>query len=205
MIHLFIVGILVIISTYFIGTALTTSDILPAQSSLQAQSIDYLFGIHMWLFAFFFSLIVVFLVYSLVVFRRKKGEEGDGAHFEGNTKLEIVWTVVPLGIVIFLAVVGAQVLGDVERRAPDAIEVNVIGEAPIAEIAVIRNNVTTHTHVGSSTAERLSYVDTEALCEIPLITDPVGQRLVFYYVRVTQTDGEMAWSSPIWLLIGGEE
>ena len=88
---------------------------------------------------------------------------------------------------------------------PREIEVRVIGEAPIAEITVIRNNVTIHTHAGSSAMERVSYVDTEPLRKVPLIVDPAGQRLVFYYVRVTQTDGEIAWSSPIWLLIGKEE
>ena len=74
MIHLLIVAVLVVISTIAIGLFLTNAPILPVEASNQAVQIDSLFHIHFWLIAFFFSLIVVFIVYSLVVFRRRKGE-----------------------------------------------------------------------------------------------------------------------------------
>lgn len=125
MIHLAIVAVLVIASTLLLGSYFSSGAVLPAQSSAQAEIIDGLFGIHGWLIAFFFSLIVVFLVYSVVVFRRRKGELGDGVYMTGNTRLEIVWTVIPLAIVLYLSVIGAQTLADVERRDPTALEVNV--------------------------------------------------------------------------------
>jgi cytochrome c oxidase subunit 2 len=77
------------------------------------------------LISFLFALIVVILVYSLVVFRRKKGETGDGAHIEGNTTLEIAWTLIPLLIVIFLAYLGAYSLGEVRRIDMTALQVKV--------------------------------------------------------------------------------
>ncbi|MBW8010891.1 MAG: cytochrome c oxidase subunit II [Chloroflexi bacterium] len=126
MVHFVIVGILVIISTYFVFNGLVNADLLPEQASLQAEAIDELFNVEWFFIAFFFSLIVVFLLYSIVVFRRKPGEEGDGDHIEGNTKLEIVWTVIPLGIVIYLAILGAQTLGKIEARDPNALEINVV-------------------------------------------------------------------------------
>lgn len=126
MIHYVIVGILVVISTILVRTGLHSLDLLPEQASLQARSIDWLFGIHIDLIAFFFSLIVVFLLYSIIVFRRRRGSEEEvGAHFSSNTKLEVIWTIIPLGIVLVLAVLGAQILGDVERRDPGALEVDV--------------------------------------------------------------------------------
>jgi cytochrome c oxidase subunit 2 len=125
MIHFAIVAVLIIISTAVLGTLFSSEALLPAQSSSQAVIIDGLFGVHAWLIAFFFSLIVVFLLYSVVVFRRRKGELGDGVYMTGNARLEIIWTVVPLAIVLYLAVIGAQTLADVERRDPTAIEVNV--------------------------------------------------------------------------------
>jgi len=125
MIHLIIVSVLVIISTLLIGSFVRVEDLLPVQASVQGEIIDGLFGVHIWLIAFFFSLITVFMLYSIVVFRRKKGEKGSGAYMTGNHTLEIVWTVIPLLIVLYLAVIGATTLADVERRDPDAIVVNV--------------------------------------------------------------------------------
>jgi cytochrome c oxidase subunit 2 len=36
------------------------------------------------------------MFYALFVFRRRKRDTSEGEHFEGNTVLEILWTVVPL-------------------------------------------------------------------------------------------------------------
>jgi cytochrome c oxidase subunit 2 len=116
---------LVLISTVGIGLFLTNAHILPVAASQQAGTVDWLFHVHFWFIAFFFSLIVVFLVYSLVVFRRKNGEKGDGVYLEGNQRLEIIWTIIPIAIVLWLAVIGADTLSDVERRDPNAITVDV--------------------------------------------------------------------------------
>jgi cytochrome c oxidase subunit 2 len=125
MIHLLIVAGLIVVSTIGIGLFLTNAPLLPLQASEQAITVDWLFNIHWWLIAFFVSLIVVFILYSVVVFRRRPGERGDGVYMHGNTRLEIVWTIVPIAIVLWLAVIGADTLADVERRAPDAITVDV--------------------------------------------------------------------------------
>jgi cytochrome c oxidase subunit 2 len=126
MIHYIVVSVLVIISTIVLRTGLHNIDLLPAQASMQAKTVDWLFGIHIDLIAFIFSLIVVFILYSIVVFRRRRGDDSDGAYIEGNPVLEIVWTIIPLGIVLYLAFVGAQALADLERRDPDAMKVDVI-------------------------------------------------------------------------------
>ena len=94
--HFVIVAILVIISTLLVKAGLDAVGLLPVQASAQAGPIDRLFNVHFWLISFLFSLIIVFMLYSIVVFRRKPGETGEGAHFEGNTKLELFWTAVPL-------------------------------------------------------------------------------------------------------------
>ena len=125
MIHLLIAAVLVVISTILLGLFLTNAPLLPVQASTQAQTIDSLFHIHWWLIAFFVSLIVVFILYSLVVFRRRKGERGDGVYMEGNQRLEMIWTIIPIGIVLWLAVIGSGSLSEVERRDPLAITVDV--------------------------------------------------------------------------------
>ncbi|MCW5876861.1 MAG: cytochrome c oxidase subunit II [Anaerolineales bacterium] len=125
MVHFVIVGVLVIASTLGLGLLLTNAPILPLMASEQAVTVDWLFNIHWWLIAFFFSLITVFILYSVFVFRRKPGERGDGKFVADNHRLEAVWTIIPIGIVLSLAVIGASTLADVERRDPSALSVDV--------------------------------------------------------------------------------
>jgi cytochrome c oxidase subunit II len=124
--HFIINAVLVIVSTFAIHAGLSSVGLLPALASAQGVSIDQLFGIYTWGIAFLFSLIVVVLLYSLVVFRRKKGETGDGVHMEGSSQLEIAWTVLPLIAVLYLASLGAQSLAETRRIDPSAMIVKVI-------------------------------------------------------------------------------
>jgi cytochrome c oxidase subunit 2 len=88
---------------------------MPLAASAQAIPIDRLWDLEMMTISFLFALIVVPLFYSLVAFRRRKGETGDGVHMEGNTTLEITWTVIPLFIVLVFAYLGAENLAEVRR------------------------------------------------------------------------------------------
>jgi cytochrome c oxidase subunit 2 len=100
--HFFIVAALVLVSTLLMYWILDSALPLPVQASLEALTIDGLINSHVWLIAFLFSLVVVIMLYSIVAFRKRQDDESDGVHFEGNTTLEIVWTVVPLITVIVL-------------------------------------------------------------------------------------------------------
>jgi cytochrome c oxidase subunit 2 len=75
--------------------------------------------------SFLFALIVGPILYSLVVFRRRKGDTTDGVHMEGNASLEIGWTVAPLILVVVFAYWGSYSLGEVRRVDPHALVVNV--------------------------------------------------------------------------------
>jgi cytochrome c oxidase subunit 2 len=123
--HFLVVGILVIVMAVLTYFGLDAAGLMPIQASAQAVSIDWLWNWQIIAISFLFSLIVVPMVYSLVVFRRKKGETGDGEHIEGNTPLEIAWTVVPLLIVLAFAYMGAYSLGDTRRIDPNAMVVKV--------------------------------------------------------------------------------
>jgi len=65
------------------------------------------------------------MVYSLVVFRRKKGDTTDAEHMEGNTRLEITWTIIPLFLVMIFAYLGAANLAETRRVDPEAMIVKV--------------------------------------------------------------------------------
>jgi cytochrome c oxidase subunit II len=123
--HFFIVTILVILCTILVYIGLNAIGLLPIQASEQAIAIDKLFDVHIALISFLFSLIMVILLYSLIVFRRRKGESEYGAYFKGNSGLEVVWTLIPFIIVVFLAYLGAYSLGEIRRIDLSALQVNV--------------------------------------------------------------------------------
>lgn len=125
--HFVIVGILVIVVAVLTYVGLDAAGLMPVPASAQAAPIDWLWDLQVKIIAFLFALIVVPMVYSLLFFRRRKGDTTDAAHIEGNTKLEIVWTVIPLIIVVGLAFIGAQNLGEIRRVDPNAMVVNVTG------------------------------------------------------------------------------
>jgi cytochrome c oxidase subunit II len=125
--HFIFVGILVILTSVLVYFGLVQAKLLPEAAAVQAGPIDRLFQLEMVAISFLFSLIVVPLLYSLIAFRRKTGDTGDGQHFEGNTKLEIFWTVIPLIMVIGLAYLGAENLAAVTRADPNAMEAKVTG------------------------------------------------------------------------------
>jgi cytochrome c oxidase subunit 2 len=125
--HFIIVGIFTVLLSIVVYMGLTEAKLLPIAAAVQAGPIDRLFRLELVAISFLFSLIVVPLIYSLVVFRRKTGDTGDGQHFEGNTRLEIFWTVIPLFVVLGLAYLGAENLAEVTRADPEAMEAKVTG------------------------------------------------------------------------------
>lgn len=126
--HFVIVGILVIVLAFLTYIGLDAAGLMPVQASAEAVFIDWLWNLEVMTISFLFALIVVPLFYSLIVFRRRKGETGDGEHIEGNTTLEVTWTVIPLFIVLVFAYLGAYNLGETRRINPQAMEIEVTAQ-----------------------------------------------------------------------------
>ena len=125
--HFIIAGVLVAIGTAVMYWVLDVVLRLPLAASTQASVIDRFMNLHLILIAFLFSLVVVFMLYSMVAFRRRNGDDSDGVHFEGNSVLEIVWTVVPLIVVVIFGYIGIVSLNDITRAAPNELVVDVTG------------------------------------------------------------------------------
>ena len=123
--HFIIVGILVIVAASLTYMGLDALNLMPVAASAQAGPIDWMWNWQVVAMSFLFALIVVPLLYSLVAFRRKKGDTADAEHIEGNTKLEIGWTIAPLFIVMVFAYMGAYSLAETRRVDPQAMIVNV--------------------------------------------------------------------------------
>jgi cytochrome c oxidase subunit 2 len=129
--HFIGVAVLVAVLTAVLGFglqfAMENGYLMPPLASRQGIWVDWLFGYHFWVIAFLFSLIVGFMLYSIIFFRQKKGEEKDGVHFEGHTGLEVMWTILPLGAVVFFAYLGGESLSNILAENPNAMRVNVTG------------------------------------------------------------------------------
>jgi cytochrome c oxidase subunit 2 len=125
--HLIANIVLVIVVSLLVYFGIESAHVLPVAAATQAITIDQLFNIEWMAISFLFALIVVPLAYSLIVFRRRKGDMEDAPHMEGNTTLEITWTVIPLFAVLGLAYLGGQSLAATLRVDPQAQEVRVTG------------------------------------------------------------------------------
>ena len=123
--HYVITGVLVIVLAIATYAGLMAVKLMPVEASAQSIPIDQLWNVEIAIICFLFALIMVPLVYSLIMFRRKKGDTSDGPHIEGNNTLEIIWTVIPLITVLVLAYMGTYTLGDVLAVDPNALEINV--------------------------------------------------------------------------------
>jgi cytochrome c oxidase subunit 2 len=125
--HILIASVLVIIVAALVMLGLSALDLVPELASEEGLSVDQMFTVQIYIIAFVFSLIVVFMLYSIVVFRRKPGDTNDGAFVKGNTPLEITWTIVPLVVVLALGVWGAMQLNDITAADPGELVVEVTG------------------------------------------------------------------------------
>lgn len=78
--------------------------LMPVAASHEAELVDELFDVMMTISFGLFILVEGALIYAAVRFRRRKGDEGDGEHLEGNIPLEIVWTAIPAVVVLGIAI-----------------------------------------------------------------------------------------------------
>ncbi|RIK40037.1 MAG: cytochrome c oxidase subunit II [Chloroflexi bacterium] len=125
--HFIIVSVLIAIGTVVLYWLLETVLPLPAQASVESLTIDQLIRWHLWLIAFLFSLVVVFMLYAIIIFRRREGDDTEGEHFEGNTTLEILWTAIPLALVVIFAFIGIDTLNRVVFEDPNEVTVKAVG------------------------------------------------------------------------------
>jgi len=125
MMHFVVVGALVLVSTFLTYFGLTSLGLMPVQASAQSIPVDWMWNWQVIAMSFFFSLIVVPMIYSFVVFRRKPGDDTDAEHIEGHTQLELTWTILPLFVVAAFAYMGSFTLSETLRADPSAMVINV--------------------------------------------------------------------------------
>jgi cytochrome c oxidase subunit 2 len=103
-------------------------DWFPEQGSEEAAPIDTLYDVLLAASIPIFVFVMTVAIYSVIRFRARPGDTGDGAPIHGNAKLEVFWVTVPFLLVTALAIYGWVVLVDIEEPQPDAMVVEVRGE-----------------------------------------------------------------------------
>ncbi len=109
-------------------------------------------------------------------------------------------------MVIGFFIAGAAMGSELNTKAKPGLSFNrhitgfVAGTAPIQEISFIRNGKPFHTFHPKEPHLEFAIDDTDLISKI-LLPDPSGEKppFVYYYMRVVQEDGHIAWSSPIWI------
>ena len=104
-------------------------DWFPTGASKQAHRIDTLWDVLLIASVPVFVLVEVVVLYCVVRFRMKPGEElKDGPPIHGNTTLEIVWTAIPAILLVALCTYSYVVLTDVEKAQADTMNIRVVGQ-----------------------------------------------------------------------------
>jgi len=115
----------------------------PPQASAESILVDNLFSFLVTLGTFIFLGVVGTLTYSILFQRAEKYDLSDGPHIEGNVKLEIIWTAIPLALVIWIAGYSYQIYDQMSILGPmdhshGAMMVNKVSDSTDKEIEKIQ-------------------------------------------------------------------
>jgi hypothetical protein len=90
---------------------------------------------------------------------------------------------------------GEHLMGDeFETDRPPSFEITAIGTAPIARVVVVRGvgkEVPTYVYQAMPNEPNVSLRWTDER--------PAAGQTAYYYVRIEQADGKLAWASPRWV------
>jgi len=97
------------------------------QASTSAQQIDWLFYLVFYISLFFFALIITLMIVFVVRYRRREdaGPEPSTSH---NLPLELLWTGIPLALVLTMFYFGLKTYLDLRVAPAKAMEVQVRGQ-----------------------------------------------------------------------------
>jgi cytochrome c oxidase subunit II len=98
----------------------------PAKGSVQAGNVRTLYTVLLIATVPIFVLVMTVVLFSVFQFRMRPGdEERDGPPIHGNTRLEVVWTVLPAVLILGLVTYAYTVLHNNEKHHPGEMLVNV--------------------------------------------------------------------------------
>jgi cytochrome c oxidase subunit II len=110
-----VLGIVITLVSLWTGQNL---NLLPEQASEQAPLVDDLFNVMVTIGTALFIVVQGAIVYFMIRFRQRKGDETDGLPIEGNLPLEAFWTAIPAVIVVGLGLYSVVVFQEMGGFSP---------------------------------------------------------------------------------------
>ncbi|MCG9886130.1 MAG: cytochrome c oxidase subunit II [Cyanobacteria bacterium] len=83
--------------------------LLPVPATADAALVDGLFNTMLTVSVGLFLLVQGLLIYAVIVFRQRPGDETDGPPIRGNIPLEVLWTSIPAAIVLAISIYSYEV------------------------------------------------------------------------------------------------
>lgn len=111
-------------------------------------------------------------------------------------------------IIAGLEIAGAPMGSELNTKAKPGLEYNrhitgyAVGLDHIKEVLIIRNGKPFHTFNPKDDTYEFAFDDEEPLENVVLKQKGEVPPFVYYYMRVEQEDGHIAWTSPIWIDLG---
>lgn len=124
---LILIGCALMRSILPLGIALTAASLwmgqqayswLPPQAAAESKLIDELFSFLVALGTFIFLGVTGTVIYSIIFHRAGKYDNSDGPPIEGNVTLEIVWTGIPILLVLWIATYSYNIYAEMAIQGP---------------------------------------------------------------------------------------
>lgn len=91
---------------------------MPPEAAAEAKLFDDLFSIFVGLGTFVLLGVTIPIIYSLLFHRAGKYDSSDGPPIEGNSTLEVIWTIVPILLVLGLSTASYRTYQKMAIRGP---------------------------------------------------------------------------------------
>lgn len=149
-------GILITLISLWVGQ---NHGLLPEQASVQAPLVDGLFDLMVTIGTALFILVEGAIIYFVIQYRRRDGDNEDGVPLEGNLPLEAFWTAIPAIIVIGLGVYSVDVFQQMGGFNPGGHH-HGSAEHAVAQVAQVPNG-----EVGGDVMPLLAEMDSSEMAE----------------------------------------
>lgn len=100
---------------------------LPRQGSTFAKHVDEAYYVTLWICVAFFVLVVGAMIYFAIKYKRKSDDERTSP-IDHNFRLEVVWSIVPSALLVWLFYLGIKGYADAQTAPNGAFEVKVTGQ-----------------------------------------------------------------------------
>jgi len=186
--------------TLLIGIVLTlislwygqNNGLLPVAATDEAPLIDGLFNTMMTVSTGIFFIVEGVLIYAVIRYRRRAGDNEDGLPIEGNVPLEILWTAIPAIIVIGISIYSFDLYNNIGGFDPHSAHA-----APMMEEAMnMPGTAMAATLINTEASTQISQLDSNSDAvnkPAELIINVTGMQYawIFNYPDTDLTTGEL--------------